>query len=81
MDEYRNQIQRKFQDFTATAKQKIQENEQEQRHVQREVDSHRTEKTGIESEMSLKEKEKIEIQSQINELRKKIKQVNFVLSQ
>jgi chromosome segregation ATPase len=76
---YINQIQTKFEEFTSSMKNKIQENEQEEKHVQREVDSHRIEKTEIESEMSLKEKEKTEIKSEINELKKKIKQVLLVM--
>ncbi|XP_011499172.1 PREDICTED: DNA repair protein RAD50 [Ceratosolen solmsi marchali] len=72
--DYINEIKKKFEEFRSSMNNKIEENEQEERHVQREVDAHRIEKTAIESEMSLKEKGKNEIKLEIGELKRKIKE-------
>ena len=70
-----NEIQEKFQQFTTTMRNKMEENEQEEAHVQSEVDSCRTKKTEIDSEMSLKMKERIQVKEDINITRKKITEV------
>lgn len=59
-------------------KNKSEENDQEQRHFQREVDAVRTEKTEIDSEMSLKEKEREEIKKEIREIKQKMGEVLFI---
>ncbi|OXU24483.1 hypothetical protein TSAR_014049 [Trichomalopsis sarcophagae] len=74
--DYIERISRKVKEFSIAMKKRAQEFEQEEKHVQREVDACRSEKTGIDSEMSLKEKERGEIKLEINTLRKKIKQVD-----
>ncbi|XP_001600265.2 DNA repair protein RAD50 [Nasonia vitripennis] len=74
--DYIERISRKVKEFSIAMKKRAQEFEQEEKHVQREVDACRSEKTGIDSEMSLKEKERGEIKFEINTLRKKIKQVD-----
>ncbi|KAJ8687829.1 hypothetical protein QAD02_023623 [Eretmocerus hayati] len=72
--DYLIQIKNKFEESASFMRNKVQEHEREEKHVQREVDACRTEKTGIESEMSLKDKEKKEIHTEINNLREKIRQ-------
>ncbi|KAL7302008.1 hypothetical protein TKK_0005245 [Trichogramma kaykai] len=69
-----NLIKNKLDEFKSSMKDKLKENEQEERYLQNVVDESRAHKTGIESEISLKQKEKEEIKQEINECRKKIKE-------
>lgn len=72
------QIKEKFEGFANSMMENVTEHEQEEKHVQKEVDTLRAEKTGIKSELSLKAKERQEIQTEINDLRNKIKQVFYI---
>lgn len=65
----------KLTELTESMKNKFEENEHEEKYVQREVDKFRVEKTEIESEMSLKEKERQDISYEITNLKNKINKV------
>lgn len=67
----------KFEDHKAEMKNTIREYEQEERHVQKTVDNARTAKTGIDSEINLKEKERKEVEQEIEDLRQQIKEVHL----